>query len=330
MGRGTSVIVVVLGLVVALSGCTSENGPTPPADDGGPPPSSPAAEGIKAADTVRSYLEAIAGGHAGEARALVLDAPTDAPFLTDEVLAKSQAIAPLTDIVLAEVTETRPESVRASYKLGDRQISYIEFPVSRQADGSYLLDGVAKPISSSDVNGLPLVVNGVKGDTGEVAVFPGVYEISTSSEYVDLEVSNFEVRSAGDFDEFEPEYSLTTTGRETFVKAFRSSIDKCIASAKLDAGCGLVPLRSSDYELIEGTVERELTEEAKAYLENPKVRIDDEEPVAEASGVKIRVRTQVDCKKGSTRSTCDAGQGRLQMGTATADLTELPLKIVWR
>jgi hypothetical protein len=84
--------------------------------------SAPPATATKPSDAVKACLEAIASGNAETAIALSDTAPTDATFLTDEVLQASNKLPPITEIGVPEVVDEYAYRVAASFKLGKQQV----------------------------------------------------------------------------------------------------------------------------------------------------------------------------------------------------------------
>lgn len=136
--------------------------------------------------TVVAYFEALADGDSN--RALTFgDRPYDETFLTDDVLSKQLAVAPITDIS-AEVKQEsdRRAEVDVGYMLGDRRV-YTTVQLD-QHDSGWRLVSVSARFRSPESVRRPLRVFGTDiSDWGAMEFFPGVipFEAADSErEYV--------------------------------------------------------------------------------------------------------------------------------------------------
>jgi hypothetical protein len=226
------------------------------------------------AEAVQSYLEALADSDAETALALVDEVPSDSPFLTDEVLAASNELAPLTDIEVTEPTEADySTSVTATYSLGDVPVT-TEFSVNEyEADDVWKLTAVTADLDFGDrFEGLDMTVNGEPLDSSSIEVFPGTYELATTT-------PNFEVTGQTVLTVREPfdyptlsdtKAGLSEEGVLVFRKAVTDAVAACVASTTFAAGCGIdVPQVLSDgSRLAEGTLVRSLRAETQTKLDN--------------------------------------------------------------
>ena len=155
------------------------------------------------ADLVREYLSALAEGRAEDALVCSVVAPTNYDLLTDEVLAKSLVLGPITDISV-ETVFSRPErtsEVNASYKIGNETINFA-FPVEK-FHGSVCLSRVTQRLSSLlvqpyidyAINGVPL--REILPESGELTeLFPGSYELTIDNEAMILQNGFFTITFA--------------------------------------------------------------------------------------------------------------------------------------
>ncbi|MFZ1412266.1 MAG: hypothetical protein WAS07_12465, partial [Micropruina sp.] len=136
-----------------------------------------------ASDTVRGYLEALALGNAEQALEHAAERPSDSTFLTAEVLAATNAAAPITAV---DVTPSLPGAagpVTASFMVGSTSVT-AAFRVTK-VDGVFKLVEVAQEVDLSRVafDSLPLRLAGVAVTSPTLYLFPGFYPATTSTSY---------------------------------------------------------------------------------------------------------------------------------------------------
>lgn len=139
--------------------------------------------------TADAFYDAIAAGDAAGARQLA-DAsyvdPRDMQLLTDDMLAASQDFAPLTGVVLGDVSAPDDSSltarIQASYRLGDQEIE-TSLPFSRYSDDTWKVDlsdnsmripAYWRPASRVEVFGEPVT------EDDPPVVFPGLYPLDVT------------------------------------------------------------------------------------------------------------------------------------------------------
>ena len=186
--------------------------------------------------TVVAYLEAIRDGDAAKALSFAEVPPGGSGMLlTDEVLQGMQQAGGISDI---SVLESSRVHVRLSYKLGGEWVeaSYR----TAKVDGEWKLQKVAFPLQVTYRGSkAPLVVNGVAvGDTKDLMVFPGIYELGSGTDRIAW--SNSPVRLTGDALETHPLVSASATGQG--VEDARRAVEKALAQCRKEkalvpAGC---------------------------------------------------------------------------------------------
>lgn len=265
-------VVVLIGIAFFFLWMTVLLGPTPPRDDWPEPTTAPDLTG--AAESVESYLTALAKGDADAALEYVWVEEGEDLLLTDEVLAEAARIAPIGDIEVGVASpgfEGYGATVPVSFELGDEWVDR-EFQLWEVSDGWEISDGLIS-VWIDGFTGLELEVNGVTAE-GYQLVFPGVYEVTIDNEYLELDLPDGRIRLAEDLDS-EGFYSLrlvtTELGDETFRSLVRASLDECLAMTTLTTPCGFEVSETqtgvAGSRVVEGTVQRELTEEGRAAFE---------------------------------------------------------------
>lgn len=321
--------VVVLALVVAGIGIaliTRGGGDEPIASGGtGGGTSSAPAQAAKASDAVQGYLQALADGDAQGALAYASTTPSDTTFLTNEVLAASTTLAPISGITVPEVDDEYAYSVDASYKLGSQAVN-ASFSVEKDGD-SWKLREVAYDLDlgSRRNKTLPMIINGVTVESNTIALFPGSYEFTTGSKRIDYGKSNvLVVESPADYprgiSEIQP--TLTSAGEKAFTDALETSIKTCMKSKDLkNKNCpNNVTKISGSVTPKEGTFSWSWD---KGALDNLKVRLDYDNPAVASASVYLRMKAEGDCKQGPCRIT------PFSSPKPSANLVAEKIKILW-
>jgi hypothetical protein len=231
-----------------------------------------------------------------------------------------------------EVTDKYAYEVDASYKLGDRPIN-AKFEID-DSSGHYLVgDGYAEVDLSYTAKGLPLTINGVTASADKVYLFPGSYELATTAKYITLgSGANFLVQQPNDYPDIQAKPALTPAGQKVFKQRVTAAINKCIASTKLKAGCGLdlASKTTNGYTVKDGTVHRSLTSDAKAQVRNLKAELDYESPtVAEASSFYASVDTSATLRKGKQTGRADLWGSGTSFDTPQIDMSDRNLTVEW-
>jgi hypothetical protein len=139
----------------------------------------PAAPAGLASDTVRGYLGALAAGNAEQALEYADVRPDDLTFLTDQVLAVTNAAAPISGINVPAATASDVTSVTASFMIGSTSVT-VDYPVTR-IDGVFKMVDVVEEVDLSKVayDSLPLKLAGVRVSSPTIYLFPGFYPAGT-------------------------------------------------------------------------------------------------------------------------------------------------------
>jgi hypothetical protein len=259
---------IVLGVIVAVIVLVSRlaAGPTAGGETG--------AETTTPAGVVQGYLEALAASNAEAALSFVDEAPADSPFLTDEALAASNELGPITDIEVVEPADADFSTyVTATYSVGDVPVT-TEFSVNEyEAEGSWKMTAITADLElGSRFAGLDMTLNGQPVESDSVQVFPGTYELATTTpNFVVTGETVVTVREPFDYPSFgDTNAGLSEEGVLVFRQAVKDAVATCIASKNFVAGCGLdIPQVLDDgSRLVEGTLSRSLRAETQATLDN--------------------------------------------------------------
>lgn len=229
-----------------------------------------------AAETVEHFLQALADSDAETALSLLSEEPRETTFLTDDVLAASNALAPLDDI---EVTaSSHPDDsgfVSASYSLGDLSTTTMFRVEYRDRDEGWRISGGTSELyfdAGGNLNGLDLSLNGQPVESDYFVVFPGTYELSTTTRYIALSGSIVTTVQYpdDDVDASDIEAKLTDEGLNVFEDAVRTAVADCLSSKMLEADCGLsvTGLMMNGQMVQDGTITRTLGADAQATLDS--------------------------------------------------------------
>ncbi|MFP7761235.1 hypothetical protein [Marisediminicola sp. LYQ85] len=266
---GGVVLLLVLAVVVVTFAVRSANSSASGDGDGAPAAATSTPDGA-----VRGYLEALAASDAETALSFVGDAPAASGFLSDEALEASNAIAPITAIEVTEPAEADfSTTVTATYSLGDVPVS-AEFSVNEyDTEGSWQMSAATAELDfGSRFEGLDLTLNGAPLESTTVEVFPGSYELATTTPNFTIEGETvLTVREPFDYpSQSDINAALTDEGLAVFRAAVRDEVEECLASKNFEAGCGLdLPEVLDDgSRLVEGSLTRTLLAETQATLDN--------------------------------------------------------------
>ncbi|MFT4219618.1 MAG: hypothetical protein QM611_03765 [Microbacterium sp.] len=330
IGGGAALVAIIVVVAVALTSLLSGGG-QPAANPGG-------GEGEPVATTpdavVTGYLEALAASDAEQALSYVESPPADLTFLTDEVLQASNARAPITGISVTAPTNAEfSVEVQATYSIGDEQVSTTFNVSDYDDDGTWSMSAGTSDIQlGSRVEGLEVTLNGVALTGLDVTVFPGSYEVATTSEAFTIEgASTFTVREPFDYPSLsDMEVTLSKSGLKQFRQLIKKDVSTCLKSKKRKAGCGLsVPATLSDgTKIVQGTVKRTLTADAKSNLKSLKPQESYTDPMRVTSEYIGGVNMQATCVKGGSRGTCRIIMGP-SLGAPVVDFTSDPPTVNW-
>jgi len=201
-------------------------------------------EAKTAQNAVRGYLEALAAGHAQDALSFASKTPTDTTYLTDEVLAASNANGGgLTNIVVqpADNPKSSYAMVSASYNIGTQTVR-TQYTATKNGN-YYFLDNVVNDVGlyGISMSGVDATLNGVPITTDSVTVFPGTYNLAINNSLLTLTPTSFTVTDpmdfAGSFTDVKVELSADAPAK--FAAAAKATLDACMAEKSLQTSCGL-------------------------------------------------------------------------------------------
>lgn len=291
---------------------------------------------------VEDYLQALADGDSEAALSHLIE-PESSPLLTDEVLAVSNEAAPIGGI---EVAQVDPEDIAdhvggwditASFTVGDEPVD-VSFPVSDSGrdDGDYgILGGLASLQLPAAYAGIGAAVNGVAIEGDSAAVFPGAYELTISDDRFVLSGSTTATVAApfesGSFSDIG--IALSDDAVKSLRSALKDEVDGCVASKKLEAGCGLTmdaKINNGDVTLEDGTVKRSLPGSTKSALKKASFTVSASDPLTVTSDFLGTVDLEAD----GTSSSGASGRYELyfggpSLGSATIDLSGKKPSFSW-
>ncbi len=200
---------------------------------------------------VAAFYQAVVAGDSARALNLVAEPPSDRTLLTDDVLKRSNELAPITNLSYAAQDDGR---VAVTFSLGSSQQRAVVRTVAGP-DGYRLTDGLGAIDFTTELTGV--LVNGATwpAETASAAVFPGAYEVVTPHRYVVLKPlsgdlwllpgGESETGTAAGL----PKGSLSDAGRGAAVDATRLSLDACLAATDSNpSGCPQGISRKNRYQ----------------------------------------------------------------------------------
>lgn len=290
---GGIVLLLIVAGVVAIGALTAPRGTGGSANEESP------SSAQTAPAAVDEYLTAIADGDAELAGSFV-DRTSSDTLLTDEVLAKSAELAPITNIVVDEdvIEEDETESVvSATFDVGDKTVTR-DFRVWNFSDEWQIFDGLMN-VSLSPFGGLDSTVNGVVPGDDYARVFPGTYQIELGVEQFTLsgDTNTFTLVTEEDSEAmYDVQPVLTEEATEKFRALVRTSLTECVAQTSLATPCGLdVTGPLSDGAMpVDGTIQRTLTAEGDAALNSLKPTPSYDQPTVVSSSDYIQINTTLE------------------------------------
>jgi len=298
------VVILVVGVVFGISRIGGMAG-----GGGGGGGEEPKAQASSPSDAVTDYLTAISDGDAKTALGYLSSPPSDSTLLTDEALAASNKLAPITEI---DVPETKGESgsadVTATYLLNGEPITTTFSTSDYDNDGKWEISGGTGSIYTKPFEGLGLTINGQEVDAESVEVFPGSYELATSLKNFTLSgpttVTVTDPYESADTTQIKP--ALTEEALQQFRGLVRAAVDACIASTTLAAGCGIdLPATISDgTQLADGTITRSLSADSNATLDSLEATPSYDNPTLVEGEYIGSPSVEADCTKDGTTGRC--------------------------
>jgi len=198
------------------------------------------------------YMTALAQGSAHDALAYVATKPESTVFLTDEVLAESAKLNPITDIAVLDSSQRYDHgTVTVRYRLaGTRVID--TYPVERFDNGFWfistygsLLDAVGfveVGVDGLSTAGITLNDVEVEPGTNQIQLFPGTYRLGSTNPMVTTSSVLVVPGLSSDFAvplRLDPQLRLTPQAHETVVSALSTTLDRCLQETSLTTSCGL-------------------------------------------------------------------------------------------
>lgn len=269
-----------------------------------------------AGGVVEGYLAAVADGDAQRALSYIGEAPAPGPLLTDEALAVSNELAPITGITVGDIDlDEMNGRVPVTYTRGEEAVSVVYDVFDYDRDGEWEITGGTGAFEVSRFNGLGLTINDQPIDSDTIDVFPGTYVFATDLENFEITGSTtvtvtepFEYPSLSDL-----EPALSETGLTLFRQVVRSAVDQCVASTALAAGCGIdLPATLDDgTQLVDGTVTRTLPVETQTTLDSLEACVGFDTPTLVQGDFIGGVDISADCTQNGASGRCDLVFGPL-------------------
>ena len=333
-GAVALVVLLVVGGIFAVSAMFSS---TPSASGTGSSGSSDG-EAVKSAKTpdgtIEQFLTAVAEGDANTARKLAGGSTSD-DLLTEEALAASLELAPITNIVVdPDVLQANDyeATVSASFDVGDTTVKR-DFKLWNTSKTWEISDGLVS-LSLNSFEGLDPEVNGVDVGTGSsIKVFPGAYQVTLGLDRFELD-SKTDIFVIGDRNDTEVFYSLSPKLTEAATEEYRTlvaeAVKQCLTSKTFTTECGLEVSKelSGGEKVIDGTIVRKLDTEGEAKLKRLKPETSFSEPTIVSTYEYITITTTAEVDKDGERGTGELlGGGR--MLTPKVDFAEDEPTVSW-
>lgn len=355
-GRSTGLIlgiiagVAVLALVIAAIWiAVSSDDEDAAADDDSAEASEEADEGAEepgqdqsAAEpggVVEGYLTALADGDLDEAFSYLEADPRD-EFLTDELINESLELAPISDIEVDEPADSEEliQPISFSYTVGEESFSG-ELQLMQQPDtDEYLIMehyGVStlRPFDASTLN---ISINGEEPSGSEQDLLTGlVYHVDVAHENFQLEQTDDDGLMLAEETSMafhNNEIILTEEAEEQWRTLIQEEASECLDSTTREAGCGLdIPETVSGAEVIEDTVDRQISTSIQQTLDTLSVRQDISNPNLATTDTAIGpVDVQYDCADASGSGRCELlyGEGEY-LDRPVVDMAADELEVVW-
>lgn len=185
---------------------------------------------------VREFLVAVARADGARALRFQQAPPARRTLLSDAVLGRTRAFAPITDIRVESATAAA-NLVVAHFRTGGEPVR-AAWPVARQADHTWKVVRGTSPITVAFPNNLPVVIDGVRLDTTEAEVFPGRHRIGTGTTQLSYHPGDTFVAPGGQAIHLAPAPALTDAGRDAVAEAARGAWQRCLQQRSLSPpGC---------------------------------------------------------------------------------------------
>ena len=305
----------------------------------------------KTREVVEDYLTAVAEGDADRARSHLYssrDHLDDDSLLTEEVLKASIERAPMTGITVGEATKDQGQApgrsvtyhVPVSYTVGEDTVSTaIEVHIVSGVDGPAIIS--CSKLELKQFKDADVTVNGVTPRTDRPTVFPGSYELASGSEYLEIvhgDIAATDPAKDGYSPGKESHLAVSEAGVQLFREKVIAEATECLASTRLNPGCGAELPRYQEMNLRceeaqEDSVHRwqEPEEAARLHSVTPEPRIGSPTIIKADADQLGRIRLTATCRRGDTWS--EREQNRYDPGTTfgspSIDLTDPDRKVMW-
>ena len=191
---------------------------------------------------VRGYLEALAAGDSAKALSFAQTTPDDLTFLTDEILAASNAKNPITitSIKVDDPSSTYAEVI-ANYNIG-AQVVNAKFWVER-FDKDYKLNSVAVKVdlSFTYVKDIGMKINGVSLDGQKLTnayLFPGIYTVTIDNPILALDKETFTITDPSDYPDTYFRIDISSEGQTMLAAATAAKLSGCLKEQETMTTCG--------------------------------------------------------------------------------------------
>lgn len=324
IGAGVLALVLIGSLIGFAVVRGKDNTATPSGGGSGQTPAP--AQADKPSDAVQGYLQALANGDAQAALSFASTQPADTTFLTNEVLAVSNKLAPIAAINVPVVDDEYAYTIDASYTRGGKKVN-TSFSVQKDGDSWKLREAAYDLDLGSRLNKtLPMIINGVRVESGDISLFPGSYEFTTGTKNISYgknDVIAIDSPSEYPRDLTKVQPTLTSAGEKAFTKALEASIKSCMKSKKLkNPGCpNHVTKVTGSVTPKEGTFKWSWDKDS---LDNLRIRLDYENPAKATASPYLGMKAVGQCKQGPCSIT------PFTSATASANLTTDKIKIAWK
>ena len=259
---------------------------------------------------VQGYLEALAAGDAATALGYADSTPADTSLLTNEVLAASNAIAPITEIKVTPPA-TEFSTTTATYVLGDQAVT-TDFYTTKSA-GVWKIRRLAREVSLFGMNGVALTLNGAAVSSDKMTLFPGAYTLAATNPNYKVGGGTFTVLSPEDYTSPDFELGLSTAGLTALRNAAQTKLVYCVKQTSLaPKGCGF-SIRSAGSG---ATTAKWRISSGKNAMRNASFRLDYTDPTQAKAYTSVSLKV-----KGYNKAGKYVGYGSGYISTALADLS---------
>ena len=301
---GIMVVVLVVGLIVIATNSV--------------PGTAPVAARTPE-QVVEKFFDALQEHDAEAAIALQAGEVPASELLTDEVLRRSQEIAPISDV---SVKQTGAASVHVTYRLGDEE-AQADFPVVQNQDGDWQLAHVTTTVQVARPTNVPVLINDVELTTDSVEAFPGAYLMTTSLTRIEYDAEPFLVQGPESFPVLEPQPRLSAEGITAFRENVEEALAACMERRELEPeGCPQLVTAGSEQQADPATIRWTLVGDPVEQLDP--VLSDQDQTVAEAD-LTVTVALSVKVKNGETEGM--AGEQYDFETTARGSVVNDPIKV---